>query len=174
MNWDAIGAVGEAVGALGVIASLAYLAIQIRAQNRESQLAATNDWTNQWNAFLGSFAEHPNLSEVWTKGIRDFSVLDPKEVVQFSSHLGRFFRIGESIHNQFGQGRFDPKTWRGVERTLEDIARFPGVKEWWPTRSHWYSDEFVDLVQPWFDSDEPQRMYFDQIKPKPEGSQGPS
>ena len=30
VNWEAIGAVGEVVGALGVIVSLSYLAAQIR------------------------------------------------------------------------------------------------------------------------------------------------
>jgi hypothetical protein len=30
MNWDAIGAVAELLGAIGVIASLVYLAVQIR------------------------------------------------------------------------------------------------------------------------------------------------
>jgi hypothetical protein len=35
MNWDAIGAIGEVVGALGVVVTLAYLAIQIR-QNTDS------------------------------------------------------------------------------------------------------------------------------------------
>ena len=40
MNWDAIGAVGEVVGAAGVIASLIYLAVQIR-QNTRSVEAAT-------------------------------------------------------------------------------------------------------------------------------------
>ena len=30
MNWDAIGAVGEIVGASAVVLSLAYLAVQIR------------------------------------------------------------------------------------------------------------------------------------------------
>ena len=40
MNWDAIGAAGEIVGAAAVVASLAYLAAQIRAQSRESRLAA--------------------------------------------------------------------------------------------------------------------------------------
>ena len=49
MNWDAIGAIGENVGALGVILSLIYLASQIRMQNRESRLAAATEWTNQWN-----------------------------------------------------------------------------------------------------------------------------
>ncbi len=34
MNWDAIGAIAELLGAVGVIASLVYLATQIR-QSRE-------------------------------------------------------------------------------------------------------------------------------------------
>ncbi len=165
MNWEAVGAVGEILGALGVIVSLVYLATQIRTQNRESRAAAVNEWTNQWNQFLVSFAEHPNLSEVWIKGIYDFSALNPTEVVQFSSHLGRIFRVGENIYDQYKQGLFDPKTWRGVERTLADVARFPGAKAWWPTRSHWYSDEFAALVQPWFDSTEPQRLYSDRVRP---------
>jgi hypothetical protein len=149
-----------------VILSLGYLASQIRTQNRESRLAANTEWTNQWNDFLVSFAEHPNLSEVWSKGLKDFSSLNPTEVVQFSSQLGRLFRVGEGIHDQYRQGRFDPKTWRGVKRTLEDVARFPGAKAWWPTRSHWYSDEFTTLVQPAFDSTEPQRLYFDPMLPE--------
>ena len=168
MNWEAVGAVGEILGALGVIVSLVYLATQIRTQNRESRAAAVNEWTNQWNHFLGSFAEHPNLSELWIKGVRDFAALNPTEVVQFSSHLGRIFRVGENIYHQYKQGLFDPKTWRGVERTLADVARFPGAKAWWPTRSHWYSDEFVALVQPWFDSTEPQRMYSGRMRPEQE------
>ena len=134
MNWEAVGAVGEIFGALGVIVSLAYLASQIRTQNRESRLAAVNEWTNQWNNFLGSLAEHPNLSELWLKGVLDFAALNPTEVVQFSSHIGRIFRVGENIYHQYQQGLFDPTTWRGIERTLVDLARFPGAKAWWPTR----------------------------------------
>ncbi len=35
MNWDAIGAVGEIVGAAGVILSLVYLAAQIRHNTKQ-------------------------------------------------------------------------------------------------------------------------------------------
>jgi hypothetical protein len=41
MNWDAIGAIGEIVGALAVLATLIYLAIQVR-QNSELQRAQTH------------------------------------------------------------------------------------------------------------------------------------
>ena len=40
MNWEAIGAIGEIVGGVGVIATLIYLAVQIR-QNTRSVEAAT-------------------------------------------------------------------------------------------------------------------------------------
>jgi hypothetical protein len=174
VNWEAAGAVGEIIGALGVILSLAYLGSQIRTQNRQSRVAAVTEWTTQWNSFLVSFAENPNLAELWTRGVNDFSSLSQTEVVQFSSQCGRLFRVGESLYDQYRQGRFDPKTWRGVKRTLEDVARFRGAKEWWPTRAHWYSDEFVALVQPWFDSEETQRMYFGLIQSDIEAQQSPA
>ncbi len=41
MNWDAIGAIGEIVGALAVLATLIYLAVQIR-QNSDMQRAQTH------------------------------------------------------------------------------------------------------------------------------------
>ena len=163
MNWEAIGAVGEIIGALGVILSLIYLASQIGTQNRESRLAAATEWTNQWNEFSVSFAEHPNLSEVWIKGIEDMSSLNPSEFVQFSAQCGRFFRTAEGLHDQYEQGRLDVKTWRGLEHTLEDIARLPGVKTWWPTRSRWYSDGFQSFVQPFVDSTGSQQMYSEAV-----------
>jgi hypothetical protein len=166
MNWEAVGAVGEIVGALGVILSLGYLASQIRTQNRESRLSAGTEWTEQFNSFLMSFAENPNLSELYIKGLNNFSSLAPTEVVQFSAQLGRLYRIGEGIHDQHQQGRFDPKLWRGITRTLEDVARCPGAKAWWPTRSHWFTDEFATFIQPAFDSSEPQQLYLDSVHPE--------
>ena len=41
MNWEAVGAIGEIVGAAAVLATLYYLAAQIKIQNR--QLQKSND-----------------------------------------------------------------------------------------------------------------------------------
>ena len=41
MNWDAIGALYEAIGALAVVITLLYLAIQIKEQTKETRLTAT-------------------------------------------------------------------------------------------------------------------------------------
>ena len=52
MNWDAIGAIAELLGAIGVIASLVYLAGQIR-QSREQMRAATYQ---QLHEYIGESA----------------------------------------------------------------------------------------------------------------------
>ncbi len=43
MNWEAIGAIGEIIGAFAVVFSLASLATQIRSQNRESRIASIHE-----------------------------------------------------------------------------------------------------------------------------------
>ena len=159
MNWEAIGAVGEIVGALGVVVTLAYLASQIRTQNRESRLTAVTELTTQWNVFLASFVEFPYVAELWAKGLKDFSSLSEPETVQFSSHCGRLMRLVSGLQDQHVQGRLDARTWEGMRRTLDDVARYPGFKAWWPTRSHWYPDDFVAFVDPYMRAAEPPRMY---------------
>ena len=55
-NWDAIGAVGEIIGALAVVISLLYLATQIKSQNRESRVAAMHDISVGFREATSKFA----------------------------------------------------------------------------------------------------------------------
>lgn len=48
MNWNEIGAVGEAAGAIAVMVSVVYLAVQVRKQTRESRFAATRELAAQF------------------------------------------------------------------------------------------------------------------------------
>ncbi len=54
LNWDAIGAIGEVVGAFAVFLSLLYLALQIRNSRRSDQIiasagaaSAVDEWISQ-------------------------------------------------------------------------------------------------------------------------------
>lgn len=50
MNWEVAGAIGEIVGALGVIVTLGYLAVQIRENSRQmkvSSIIAINQLMNE-------------------------------------------------------------------------------------------------------------------------------
>ena len=46
MNWEAIGAVGELLGAIGVIVTLGYLAVQIRQNTRATGASTVHGINN--------------------------------------------------------------------------------------------------------------------------------
>jgi hypothetical protein len=61
VNWEAISAIGQIVGALAVVISLIYLAREIRSNARSARIASLHD-VNRW---LEQVAEHPNLAELY-------------------------------------------------------------------------------------------------------------
>ncbi len=61
MNWEAIGAIGESLGAIGVIVTVIYVALQIR-QNSEAVRGATEqNLMSQEMALYALLAEHANV-----------------------------------------------------------------------------------------------------------------
>ncbi len=52
MIWDALGAAGEIVGALAVVVSVVYLAVQIGKQTAESRMAATRELSTLYHNAL--------------------------------------------------------------------------------------------------------------------------
>ena len=89
MNWDAIGAVGEIVGASAVVLSLAYLAVQIRLQNRESRASTVTHLTEQWNSATLAVAQNGELAKVWTAGLRGEALPEDERA--------RFFGLCSSV-----------------------------------------------------------------------------
>jgi heme/copper-type cytochrome/quinol oxidase subunit 1 len=75
MNWEMISAVGQMLGAIGVIISIVYLAAQIRNQNKESRRQAMNVLTTHWSDLNRTLVENPewpcsgfelcDLSTIW-------------------------------------------------------------------------------------------------------------
>src|SRR4030095_4099447 len=146
MNWEMISAVGQMRGALGVIISLVYLALQIRAQKKETRHAAVNSLTTQFNEFMRPQIESSELCAIWLRGLKSFEELDGPSKLRFGSHIGRQLRAADSLYLAYLDGTLDARIWSGYERSLADIVAYPGFQRWWPTRKHWYSDEFRALL----------------------------
>lgn len=142
MNWDAIAAAAEIFAAIGVIISLLYLGQQIRNQTLETRLAFANEFVNQLNLVYSDLSTDAQLSELWVRGLRDFSALSPPQRAQFSAFAGRLLRIVESVFHQYRWGRIDDTVWNGIDTSVRDLCRYRGMMEWWGTRAHWFSDEF--------------------------------
>ena len=75
MNWDAIGAIAETLGAVGVIASLVYLATQIRQNTRTVRSATYQSLNGVALQSQGNLAYDGETAEIVRKGMQDGSQL---------------------------------------------------------------------------------------------------
>ena len=67
MDWEAIGAVGEVLGAIGVIFSLVYLALQIRASTRQTNADAVYNFHKAQADVMESFHSQPECAKIFAK-----------------------------------------------------------------------------------------------------------
>ncbi len=64
MNWEAIGAIGELLGGIVVLASLAFLAMQIRRHTQALEIGSGEEASRSFGAYTALFAQ-PGISRVY-------------------------------------------------------------------------------------------------------------
>ena len=99
MNWDAISAIAETMAAVGVIATLIYLAVQIRESNKTNTAMALQHTAAKSQDRLIAVASNPSLAAVFGKS---FSDLDETQQSQ-----ARFFMraLYQDLHDQYRQSQ---------------------------------------------------------------------
>jgi len=120
MNWEAIGAIGETVGAIAVVVSLFYLSIQIRRQNHESKAASVHDICEGYRSITAEMMQ-PSLAKVWLKSLNGYDNMDDAEKVQFISFCLVCFKLFEEAYYQLKAGRLDNYIWEGMVAQLSSL-----------------------------------------------------
>jgi len=69
MDWNTVGAIGEMLGAIGVILTLIYLAIQIKDSARAARSAAVTDATTAMQAFYLELGSNALSSQLFLRGL---------------------------------------------------------------------------------------------------------
>ena len=142
MNWDAISAIADTLGILGLIGTLVFLAIQIR-QNTASVKANTELETSKiWAEFHERVSHSNEMASIWDKGLTDEKTLSPDEKRKFIWFIAAFFVMVESHFRQWESDYLSDETWKVYRRTASGLLTNPLVKRWWISGVSPYSDEF--------------------------------
>ena len=150
MNWDAIGAVGEILGALAVVVTLIYLARQTKENSRAVKASSAREVTLAESQWHGELARDPELKRIlmismkvpmhsytddeWT----EFRLLAMRTFLQFEvRHIDRDLRTG---HDEQIQSRLN------VARGL--ISAFPAWARFWKqeTENGGFTQAFTDAI----------------------------
>ena len=79
MTLQDLGDIGERVGAIGVVVSLVYLAIQIRQNTRSVRSASFQEAIRDVIAITDALGTDEELSRIYWKGLADFESLEQDE-----------------------------------------------------------------------------------------------
>ena len=145
MNWDAIGALSESIGALAVIISLVYLALQIRAQTREARLQSSFQITEAFREAISSL-QNLERAKLTIDALKDIDALDDAERLQFNAICQRYLRVWEQAHYQYTEGHLDSQMWESIHETYVDLMGEKAIQSVWEVRKHTYRKSFRDYV----------------------------
>ena len=84
MNWDAISAIGETIGAVAVVISLIYAAYQIKQNTIASKTSTHQHWVAGQGDANRAFVDDPAISELIARGNESFDSLSEAEKVRLS------------------------------------------------------------------------------------------
>ena len=147
MTLEQLAFIAEIIGGIGVVASLIYLAVEIRRRGKQDGLRTAHELTAQWGGLMTSLHDSSELAEIWLRGNHNFESLDGVSRIQYSALLGRFLRDSEVLYFYLQDKTLDPMVWRGIERTIHDLMILDGPPAWWQTRKHWFTDNFQELIE---------------------------
>jgi len=149
MNWDAIGAMAELLGAIGVIASLVYLATQIRQSREQMRAATAQQFQSQISATAQAAAQDAGLGRLVRRGYANVDDLDEDEFFRFGLYVGGMLTEYENSYYQYQKGLLDEGRWQHNRSQLAFILQPPGVRRWWSSGliPGVLSPEFVALVE---------------------------
>ena len=131
MNWDAIGSIAEAAGAIGVIATLAYLAVQVRENSSWMQRQALDSVVDRFTTWGARVRDNPEIVDIYLRGAESFEGLS--DVDQHRFHLTKLEIVGaiETVFEYGNNGMIKAETPNAARRWLARELASPGSKEWW-------------------------------------------
>ena len=131
MNWDAIGAIADLVGAAGVIASLLYLAVQVRHAARTAEDSAFRDIFAHLNEHINVMLALENR-EVIFRGLADYGGLPGQDKYVFDFLLTGYVNLLESAllaNDADLLADVSLEDWGYHFRTR--FLTYKGTLEWW-------------------------------------------
>ena len=154
MNWEAIGAIGEIVGAIAVVVSLAYLAVQIRQntnqvaeQIKALKLEGHNAAANDHARFRQSIIQSPQVASLYRRGKASYVNLSPDEQAQVSELFRDYFWASANMQlRNLQSGSIDDSLWDIAAASLRPYLENDGIRQWWGESKGEFPEDFVEIV----------------------------
>ena len=143
MNWDALSAIAETIGVVGVIVSLIYLAIQLK----ENTNIARSQSRQSISEFIQKIAEiRTTHADRMAKLQSSTDLTDADREFLTWIHC-QVLLLGEMYHYQFHLGLMPASHWRPFVKFFKGYSTALGFRDAWQVFEENFAEEFRDWVQ---------------------------
>ncbi len=138
--------IAEIIGAISLVISLIYLAMQVRAQNSEARIAAMHDIFVGYRESLADFAD-PVSAILFDKSLEDYDSLTRVESIRLIAIIGRCFRVWEEAFMQHQASRLNERMWQSMLRQFQGYMATAPFQKTWELRRDYFDPEFAAFVK---------------------------
>jgi len=131
MNWEAVGAVSQGLGALVVLPTLLYLALQIRESRRSNRSTAISTWAAGQAAVLGQASTESELATLLQKGWWNPNELDDATWYRFMAWHQSLLHHTIALQQMHADGIVDDELFDLELSKSAAVLRTPGARQWW-------------------------------------------
>ena len=127
MNWDAIGAIGEMLGAAAVFLSLLYLALQIRANTSSAETASRQSVANEFREWVRT-----NLNpEHFSAGLSDYPDIPFRARFDFCTQMHDLVLFYQSAQAMHESGALPDESHEPYRTWVAAVLNTPGGRNFW-------------------------------------------
>jgi len=141
VNWEAIGAVGEILGAIAVFVTLIYLASQIKQSNNLARFSGTKEIVNQFNQLNQMVTTNSDLRKVLAK-TGELSADESEQIYTFAMMFCAVWLSAQIAHDNH---QLEDAVYAACAKdVVVELERWPnfrqGVEQWlanYPENAHY-------------------------------------
>jgi hypothetical protein len=145
MSWEIVGIVADVVAALAVIASVVYLAYQIKQQTKSSQAESIKGNVEGDSAML-AVAQNAELAQIFVEALASFPLSDPANNLRFSYTFGVMVGSSARQYENVLLGFTDEAHFKDRNHGHLRLLETPGGSEFWHTYKASVPPEFREFI----------------------------
>ena len=141
MSLAELGALGDLVASVGVIATLVFLGLQMRQNTKAVRLSTSHAVTAELQGMFSLLASDQGLAAVHVEAGHNAHLTGPTRV-RYWTFTSNLLRIYENAYLLKGENSISEAHWGGLTRLMIDYKSMAAFPEYWGDRKHWLSDTF--------------------------------
>jgi hypothetical protein len=140
----------EIVGVVLIVASLIYVAQQMRQNTNMMRSNAASEFLERDFNVVTSMIESREVGELWVKGERDFESLDQVDRHRILMFERRALDLWHHEFNMRVQGLFPDYKWENQKWLIQNIGRRQAIREAWRVFGQGYEPAYQEFMDEQF------------------------